>query len=92
MHSLSGDKSTLPNLNQDLATFLLLRGPYAYLGYGWSGCNVKFAFPDAFKIDYGTPNGLCAETAAGSGVFTREWSKATVSMNCNSYVGTVTMK
>jgi hypothetical protein len=29
MHSLTGDHATLPNFAQDLATFLLLRGPYA---------------------------------------------------------------
>jgi len=23
---------------QDLASFLLVRGPYAWLGYGWQGC------------------------------------------------------
>ena len=28
MHSFSGDKATLPNFAQDLATFLLLRGPF----------------------------------------------------------------
>ena len=90
MHSLTGDHATLPNFAQDLATFLLLRGPYAYLGFGWSGCNVITAFPDELKADIGEPLGLCSETAAGSGVFTREWSKASVQMDCNSYVGTVT--
>ena len=92
MHSLTGDHATLPNFAQDLATFLLLRGPYAYLGFGWSGCNVKFGFPNALKADYGVPTGLCAETAPGSGVFTRAWSKASVQMDCNAYVGTVTMR
>jgi hypothetical protein len=23
---------------QDLASFLVVRGPYAWLGYGWQGC------------------------------------------------------
>ena len=32
----------------------------------------------------GEPQGLCAETAPGSGVFRRTWSKATVEMNCNT--------
>ena len=90
MHSLSGDHATLPNFAQDLAVFLLLRGPFAYLGFGWSGCNVVTAFPDELKADVGEPTGFCAETAPNSGVFTREWSKATVTMDCNSYVGTVT--
>jgi hypothetical protein len=28
----------LPYFMQDLATFLLVRGPFAWLGYGWNGC------------------------------------------------------
>jgi hypothetical protein len=35
---------------------------------------------------------VCKETAAGSGIFTREWSKATVSMDCNKWEGKITMK
>ena len=92
MHSLSGDHATLPNFAQDLATFLLLRGPYAWLGFGWSGCNVVTAFPPELLSDIGEPTELCSETAPGSGVFTREWSKASVSMDCNAYVGKVTPK
>ena len=94
MHSITGDHVTVPNLAQDLATFLLLRGPFAYLGFGWSGCGQNFfggTFPPSLKADYGVPAGTCAETAPGSGVFTREWSKATVQMDCNAYVGTITM-
>ena len=29
---------SLPYFEQDLATFLLVRGPYAWIGYVWSGC------------------------------------------------------
>ena len=92
MHALTGDHATLPNLAQDLATFLLLRGPYAFLGFGWSGCGVSYAFPPQLKLDYGEPSNLCSETAPGSGVFTREWTRATVKMDCGAYVGTITMK
>jgi hypothetical protein len=92
MHSLTGDHATLPNLAQDLATFLLLRGDYAFLGFGWSGCGNAVAFPAELGLDYGVPTGFCAETAAGSNVFARDWSKATVAMDCNTYTGTVTMK
>ena len=90
MHALSGDHATLPNLAQDLATFLLLRGDYAFLGFGWSGCGYEVHFPSELGLDYGVPTGLCAETSPD--VFTREWSKATVEMDCARYVGTVTMK
>ena len=34
--------------------------------------------------DYGEPTGPCKETAPGSGVFERAWSKATVTWDCNT--------
>lgn len=91
MHSLSGDHVKLPNFAQDLAVFLLLRGPFAWLGFGWSGCGNEVAFPEPLSRDYGTPVGFCEETAPGSGVFARRWTKATVQMDCNAYIGNVTM-
>jgi len=36
--------------------------------------------------------GLCKETAANSGIFEREWTKANISMDCNSWTPTITMK
>ena len=76
------------------ANFLLVRGPYAFIGLGWINCVPadRYAFPDALRADYGTPLGLCKETAAGSGVFVREWTKATVQMDCGSYTPTIRMK
>ena len=94
-HALTFDRgspSNLTNFNQDLAVFLLLRGEYAFLGYGWIGCGAHYAFPDALKGNYGQPLNLCSETAPNSGVFTREWSNAKISMDCNTYVGTVTQQ
>ena len=46
---------------------------------------------------YGEPrDAVCKETTAGSGVFEREWSGATVQWDCNSRAGTqhgkITMK
>ena len=40
----------------------------------------------------GVPQGLCKETANGSAVFVREWSKATIQMDCNSWTPTIQMK
>ena len=84
----------LQHAAQDVAMFLLARGEYAYLGYGWQGCqclptdkydgclphNMTYEFPELLERDYGEPVGgqQCAETAPGSGVFTREWSGVTV--------------
>ena len=44
------------------------------------------------NTDYGTPLGICSETVAGSQVFQREYSKATVKVDCAHLTGTITMK
>lgn len=63
----------------------------AWIGYGWTGCsagsapaNQTYMRPSAFDVDYGTPLGLCYETAQGSGVFVRSWTHATILTDCNS--------
>ena len=87
-----GDPSVLPELHQDLANFLLIRGPYGWLGHGWKGCSRTYLFPPELEADYGEPTGLCAETAPNSGVFTREWTKASVQMDCNTWTPTIKMQ
>lgn len=85
----------LPSPTQDLAAFLLVRGPYAAFGYGWTGCadaNHPFTRPADLDVDYGEPVGFCAETASGSGIFTREWTKATITLDCNAFNATIVMK
>ena len=81
-----------PDLLQDLAAFLLIRGPYSWLGWGWKGCSQEYYFPPEFNEDYGEPvdGALCKETAADSEIFTREFSKATVQLDCKQWKGTVT--
>jgi hypothetical protein len=87
------DPSKLTALKQDLANFLLVRGPFAWLGHGWVGCSKNYPFPAEFNLDYGEPtNGVCKETAPNSGIFTREFSKASVKMDCNKWEPTITMK
>ena len=74
---------------------LQVRGPYATFGYGWTGCadaTHPFTRPADLDVDYGVPIGFCAETGPGSGVFTREWTKATVTLDCNSFNATIAMK
>ena len=36
--------------------------------------------------------GLCKETAANSGIFEREWTKAKITMDCNSWTPNITLK
>ena len=65
----------------------------ALLRYGWQGCGTVYPYnASVMNADYGEPEGLCKETAPESGVFTREWSKSTVKMDCNTWEGTITMK
>jgi hypothetical protein len=92
----------LPNIDVDVASFLLVRGEYAWLGYGWQGCtsNEQPGFGSAqytspvdipqLMVDYGVPMGEYEETS--DGVFTRDWTKATVSMDCNTYTPQIIMK
>ena len=87
-----GDPSALTDPMQDIVNFLLVRGPYALLGHGWLGCSRTYEVPPAINGDYGEPTALCGETAPGSGVFTRDWTKATVAMDCNSWTPTITWK
>lgn len=96
----------LPFPTQDVVMFLLSRGQYAYIGYGWQGCqclpsdkydhclphNVSYEFPELLERDYGEPMELCKETSLGSKVFRREWTKSTIEMDCNSWDGTIRMK
>ena len=88
-----GDPSKLLSLKQDLANFLLIRGPFAWLGHAWKGCSKDYPFPNEFHLDYGEPiDAICAETGVNSGIFTREWSNVKVEMNCNTWTPTMTWK
>ena len=88
----------LPSFAQDLATFLLVRGPHAWIGYTWNGCsfnshpaggrnNQSWSFPDALDADVGEPVGFCAE--ASPNVFARAWTRVNVSFDCNAWEGRV---
>ena len=78
--------------NPNESDFLLIRGPHAFLGHGWLGCSREYQVPEQLDWDYGEPTGLCTETAANSGVFTREWTKSTVTVDCKRYRATIQMK
>eukprot|EP01052_Picozoa_sp_SAG31_P030717 SAG31_NODE_3175_length_4586_cov_4.176064_5_plen_100_part_00 len=93
----------LSNFEMDLSIFLASRGNYSFLGYGWLGCGCGWSYggqmpcdiyrrPASLEVDYGTPLQLCYETAKGSGVFKREWTKASVTVDCNSYTSDIKLK
>ncbi|GAB5362746.1 hypothetical protein AAMO2058_000824700 [Amorphochlora amoebiformis] len=91
--------TNLTQLHQDLAFFLLARGPYAWLGWGTWGMTWPFnpeprhgelpplphgvPRPSELDMDYGEPEGLCFEISAG--VFHRQWSKVKIALNCTSF-------
>jgi hypothetical protein len=65
-------------------------------GCGWEHngkmpCDI-YQRPEVLDRDYGTPTGLCHETAKDSGVFVREWSRSTVTVDCTAYKTTIKMK
>ena len=85
----------LPFPLQDLAIFLLSRGAYSWAGYSWWGCGTPETFtrPPFFDVDYGVPmGGACFETGSGTGVFVRNYSKADIAMDCNTFTPSIRMK
>ena len=73
----------------NLASFLLIRGPYAWFGNAWQGCNnIPKRRPEVDQ-DYGTPKGICTETHPGSGVFTRSYTRADITVDCNTWTGKI---
>lgn len=93
----------LTNVDMDLAIFLASRGNFSWLGYGWLGCGCGWSNggamacdiyrrPAALDLDYGAPMQLCHETAPNSGIFKREWSKSTITVDCNAYTSNIEFK
>jgi len=80
----------LTSVEQDVAIFLLTRGDYAWIGFGWSGCGGPWVRPPQVDIDYGVPTSDCKQLKTGT--FTREYSKATVTMDCPNWAATIKMK
>ena len=76
---------------EDIATFLLVRGKYAWLGAGWGGCNVYPPYPEEFKRDFGTPVEEAYSEVGSSGIFKRQWTKAMVQFDCASHTGAIFM-
>ena len=97
------NRTVLSQLDQDLAFFLLARGPYAYAGWGVWGMTWPFnpepahgalpplphgvPLPEQFLVDYGEPLDICRETVLG--VFVREWSRAHIELDCNSFKASI---
>ena len=74
----------LPKLRDDIGKFLLLRGEYAWLGFGFVSCHndTNYTLPALARQDYGRPLGNCSALPGSPGVFTRHWTKAIVEVDC----------
>uniref|UniRef100_A0A7S1VD97 Uncharacterized protein n=1 Tax=Grammatophora oceanica TaxID=210454 RepID=A0A7S1VD97_9STRA len=104
-HDWTSEHQPLAQLSQDLAFFLLVRGPYAWAGWGAWGMTWPFnaepahgglpplphgvPLPRELHVDYGEPLELCKETAGEPGVFRRTWSRASIELDCNSFKATI---
>ena len=116
---VNGLKYGLLYPKEDLASFMLVRGGFAWLGTGWLGCGLQanassccsgdgktcrrsggscaaamsgfYERPAELDWDFGVPQGSCRETAPGSGVFERQWSKSKVSMDCKDFTAKLEM-
>ena len=77
---------------QHLASFLLIRGPYAWLGWAWLGCGNFPYRPPELDVDYGTPLETCHAAAGSPGVFVREYTKASIRVDCDHWEATITPK
>ena len=61
----------------------------------WCGCtNGEQMRPRAKEWDeeFGEPLSVCKETMPGSGIYEREWTKASVEWDCASAHGKITAK
>ena len=80
----------LPAVMQDIATFQLLRGEYAWIGFAWVGCLLDYPFPEELYMDVGVPlSPYLYETAPNSGIFFRNFTTSVASFDCNTWNGTV---
>jgi hypothetical protein len=77
---------------QATAQFLLTRGAFAWIGFFDWQTLANWPRPAEWDTDFGMPDGPCAETGNGTGVFARSWSKATVTWDCHTAKGGITMK
>jgi hypothetical protein len=73
------------NIFESIASFLIIRPKYAWLGFGAGIVPPKWN--DAFRWDVGLPKGECSQSSPG--VFQRQWSYGTATMDCSTYSGHV---
>jgi hypothetical protein len=79
--------------NNTIAAFLIARGRSAMLELPVGGAyeNMdKYILSPLLDADFGEPTGAGHEGAGG--VFTREWTKATITLDCNTWTSSIAMR
>lgn len=74
------------NVNVSIASFLIVRPAYAWIGYGAGYYQPKWN--DAFLWDVGVPVSEC-RNGSTPGTFERDWTYGTATMDCNTYSASV---
>jgi hypothetical protein len=77
---------------QHLASFLLIRGPYAWIGWAWLGCGNFPYRPTELDVDYGVPLGTCKKLEGEDGVFVREYTKSSIRVECKKWEASIILK
>ena len=54
--------------------------------------DIEYLRPAGLDVDYGVPSGLCKEEPREAGVFTRQFSRASVTLDCNTWVANITLR
>eukprot|EP00040_Diaphanoeca_grandis_P022888 m.123759 g.123759 ORF g.123759 m.123759 type:complete len:487 (-) comp29011_c0_seq1:136-1596(-) len=95
------------NMDLDMAFFLAVRGPYAWVGSGpilgwqlshwWVEGQTRLVEPRDFRphwfdVEFGEPLSHCVETVnTEPGVYIRHYTKATVTVDCQTLSGDIHM-
>jgi hypothetical protein len=76
-----------------LILMLLFSASPRYFSPTQAGCDKPYTRPPSLDVDYGTPtSGVCTETGASSGIFVRNYTRADVTMDCNTFTASIVMK
>merc|ERR1712139_91679 len=68
---------------QGIASFLIARGPYWWMGWGFAGCDIYHPYDPLWDIDPGEPLSNCTEETPG--IFSRSFQKGSAKLDCNQW-------
>ena len=80
-HPRRADDPTPAGLRQNVAAFLVARGPWWWLGQDWMGPTLATWSSLYDELDVGVPVSECSETSPG--VFGRNYSNGFAQLDCS---------